>query len=397
MTLPELRLKAKEDKRLRQGHLWVYSNEVDTKATPLKSFSAGQQVLLKSSQGKNLGVAYVNPNSLICARLLSRGSKAFGQNQMTQKITQALALREACFDEPYYRLVYGDSDGLPGLVIDRFNDYFVVQISTAGMEGLKEQILAALLSVFDSKGILWKNDGKMRVQEGLEEYVEEAHGNVPEVLPLIENGTRFDVPVWKGQKTGWFYDHRLNRERISRHVEGKRVLDICSYIGGWGVQAANSGAAHVTCVDASKQALDWVQQNAQLNDVQDKVECIQGDAFMVMEKLIEEQQKFDVVILDPPAFIPKRKDINAGERAYQKMNQLGMRLLGNEGILLSASCSMHLSESSLDRILCQAGRNLDRHVQVIERGSQGPDHPVHPGISETRYIKSLMCRVAFNL
>lgn len=397
MTLPELRLKPKEDKRLRQGHLWIYSNEVDTKATPLKSFSAGQQVLLKSSQGKSLGVAYVNPNSLICARLLTRSSKAFGQNQMAQKITQALALREACFDEPYYRLVYGDSDGLPGLVIDRFNEYLVVQISTAGMEALKDQILAALLDVFDSKGILWKNDGKMRVQEGLTEYVEVAHGDVPEFLPLIENGTRFEVPVWKGQKTGWFYDHRLNRERICRHVEGKRVLDICSYIGGWGVQAANSGATHVTCVDASKQALDWVQQNAALNNVQDNVECIQGDAFLVMEKLIEEQQKFDVVILDPPAFIPKRKDINAGERAYQKMNQLGMRLLGSEGILLSASCSMHLSESSLDRILCQTGRTLDRHVQVIERGSQGPDHPVHPGISETRYIKSLMCRVAFNL
>ena len=397
MTLPELRLKAKEDKRLRQGHLWVYSNEVDTKATPLKSFTAGQQVLLKSSQGKSLGVAYVNPNSLICARLLSRSSKAFGQNQMAQKITQALALREACFDEPYYRLVYGDSDGLPGLVIDRFNEYLVVQISTAGMEALKDKILAALLSLFDSKGILWKNDGKMRVQEGLSEYVEVAHGEVPEFLPLIENGTRFDVPVWKGQKTGWFYDHRLNRERICRHVEGKRVLDICSYIGGWGIQAANSGASHVTCVDASKQALDWVQQNARLNNVQDNVECIQGDAFLVMEKLIEEQQKFDVVILDPPAFIPKRKDINAGERAYQKMNQLGMRLLGSEGILLSASCSMHLSEDSLDRILCQTGRTLDRHVQVIERGGQGPDHPVHPGIGETRYIKSLMCRVAFNL
>ncbi|WP_283788984.1 class I SAM-dependent rRNA methyltransferase [Bermanella sp. WJH001] len=397
MTLPILRLRAKEDKRLRQGHIWIYSNEVDTKATPLKSFTSGEQVIVQSSQGKNLGVAYINPNSLICARLLSRRAKLFGRGQIMQKIEMALALREACFDQPYYRLVYGDSDGLPGLVIDRFGDYFVAQISTAGMEAMKSQIQGALTRIFDIKGLLWKNDGKMRVQEGLEEYVEVAEGEMPKMVPMIENQTQFEVPVWDGQKTGWFYDHRLNRERINRHVKGKRVLDICSYAGGWGVQAATAGAEHVTCVDISKQALDWVEHNAKLNGVENAVSCIQGDAFTVMEKLIEEGQMFDVVILDPPAFIPKRKDIPAGERAYQKLNQQGMRLLGADGFLLSASCSMHLSESSLENMLMQAGRHLDRHVQIIERGSQGPDHPVHPAIHETRYIKSLMCRVAFNV
>ena len=397
MTLPILRLRAKEDKRLRQGHIWIYSNEVDTKATPLKSFTSGEQVIVQSSQGKNLGVAYINPNSLICARLLSRRAKLFGRGQIMQKIEMALALREACFDQPYYRLVYGDSDGLPGLVIDRFGDYFVAQISTAGMEAMKSQIQGALTRIFDIKGLLWKNDGKMRVQEGLEEYVEVAEGEMPKMVPMIDNQTQFEVPVWDGQKTGWFYDHRLNRERINRHVKGKRVLDICSYAGGWGVQAATAGAEHVTCVDISKQALDWVEHNAKLNGVENAVSCIQGDAFTVMEKLIEEGQMFDVVILDPPAFIPKRKDIPAGERAYQKLNQQGMRLLGADGFLLSASCSMHLSESSLENMLMQAGRHLDRHVQIIERGSQGPDHPVHPAIHETRYIKSLMCRVAFNV
>jgi 23S rRNA (cytosine1962-C5)-methyltransferase len=394
MSLPVLKLKAKEDKRIRQGHLWVYSNEVDTKATPLKSFEPGSQVELQSSQGKSLGVAYINPNSLICARILSRQTKLFGTSQITQRLQSALALREMCFNEPFYRLVYGESDGLPGLVIDRFGDYFVAQISTAGMEALKSQIQAALTSVFEMKGLLWKNDGKMRVQEGLEEYVTIAAGDVPKMLPMIENGTQFEAPVWDGQKTGWFYDHRLNRQRINQHVKGKRVLDICSYIGGWGVQAATAGAEHVVCVDTSNQALDWVEHNATLNGVSDKVETIRGDAFAVMEKLLEEQQRFDVVILDPPAFIPKRKDIGPGERAYQKLNQLGMRLLGTEGLLVSASCSMHLSESSLDKMLTQIGRNLDKNVQIIERGSQGPDHPVHPGIPETRYIKSLMCRIS---
>ena len=396
MSLPILRLRAKEDKRIRQGHLWVYSNEIDTKATPLKEFEAGQQVILESAQGKALGVAFVNPNSLICARLVSRRPKLFGRGQILQKIEQALALREACFDHPHYRLVYGESDGLPGLVIDRFGDYFVAQISSAGMEQLKSQIQGAMTRLFDVKGLLWKNDGKMRTQEGLDEYVEVAIGEVPKFVPMIENNTKFEVPVWDGQKTGWFYDHRLNRERINRHVKGKRVLDICSYAGGWGVEAAVAGAEHVTCVDVSKQALDWVKNNAQLNGVEDRMTCLQGDAFKVMEKLTEDLQQFDVVILDPPAFIPKRKDIPAGERAYQKLNQLGMRLLGADGFLLSASCSMHLSESSLEKMLVQAARHLNRHVQIIERGGQGPDHPVHPAIVETRYIKSLMCRVAFN-
>jgi 23S rRNA (cytosine1962-C5)-methyltransferase len=394
MSLPVLKLKAKEDKRLRQGHLWIYSNEVDTKATPLKSFESGSQVEVQSSQGKSLGVAYINPNSLICGRILTRQNKLFGSKQIGQRLESALALREMCFDEPFYRLVYGESDGLPGLVIDRFGDYFVAQISTAGMEALKPQIQAAISRVFEVKGLLWKNDGKMRVQEGLEEYIEVAEGDVPKMLPMIENNTKFEAPVWEGQKTGWFYDHRLNRQRINQHVKGKRVLDICSYIGGWGIQAAVAGAEHVVCVDSSNKALDWVEGNATLNGVSDKVETIRGDAFVVMEKLLEEQQKFDVVILDPPAFIPKRKDIGAGERAYQKLNQLGMRLLGTEGLLVSASCSMHLSESSLDRMLTQVGRHLDKNVQVIERGSQGPDHPVHPGIPETRYIKSLMCRIS---
>lgn len=402
MSLPVLRLKAKEDKRLRQGHVWIYSNEIDTKATPLKQFEAGEQVIVETQQGKALGVAYVNPNSLICARLLSRRAKPFGRGQLLQKLEQALALRNACFEKPFYRWVYGESDGLPGLVIDRFGDYIVVQISTAGMETMKPQIQAAITRVegLNLKGLLWKNDGKMRVQEGLDEYVEVAEGvgegAVPEFVRAEENNTLFDVPVYDGQKTGWFYDHRLNRERINRLVKGKRVLDICSYAGGWGVQAAAAGAEEVICVDISGQALDWVAHNAEINGVADKVTCLQGDAFKAMEQLADDMQRFDVVILDPPAFIPKKKDIGPGERAYEKLNTMGMRLLGQEGFLVSASCSMHLAENRLVSMLQKAARHLDRHLQIIERGSQGPDHPVHPAIPETRYIKSLLCHVTLN-
>lgn len=397
MDLPVLTLRNNEEKRLRAGHLWIYSNEVDTDKTPLKSFTPGQQVQVQSSQGKNFGVAYVNPNNLICARILSRSAKPFGRGGIENRLEAALALREACFDKPFYRLVYGESDLMPGLVIDRFGDYFVVQISSAGMEVLKDQIVGALQRMFNPKGILLKNDGKMRLAEGLEEYVSVAFGEVPKVLEFEENGVKFRAPVYDGQKTGWFYDHRLNRARICEYVKGKRVLDVCSYVGGWGVQAAAKGAAHVTCVDVSEFALAEVQANAALNGVADKVSTIRGDAFEVMEQLLAAKESFDVVILDPPAFIPKKKDIAAGTKAYARMNTLGMKLLGKEGFLLSGSCSMHLAESSLYDLLRQAGRQLDRHVQIIERGAQGPDHPVHPAIAETTYIKSLIARVAMIL
>jgi 23S rRNA (cytosine1962-C5)-methyltransferase len=383
MDLPVLTLRNNEEKRLRAGHLWIYSNEVDTDKTPLKSFTPGQQVQVQSSQGKNFGVAYVNPNNLICARILSRSAKPFGRGGIENRLEAALALREACFDKPFYRLVFGESDLMPGLVIDRFGDYFVVQISSAGMEVLKDQIVAALQRMFNPKGILLKNDGKMRLAEGLEEYVSVAFGDVPNVLEFEENG--------------WFYDHRLNRARICEYVKGKRVLDVCSYVGGWGVQAAAKGAAHVTCVDVSEFALSEVQANAALNGVADKVTTIRGDAFEVMEQLLAAKETFDVVILDPPAFIPKKKDVAAGTKAYARMNTLGMKLLGKEGFLLSGSCSMHLAESSLYDLLRQAGRQLDRHVQIIERGAQGPDHPVHPAIVETTYINSLIARVAMIL
>lgn len=233
----------------------------------------------------------------------------------------------------------------------------------------------------------------MRKAEGLESYVEDAWGEMPDLVPMVENGVKFLAPVRHGQKTGWFYDHRLNRARVQQFAKGKRVLDICSYIGGWGVQAAAAGAEEVVCVDASASALDLVEQNAALNDCADKVQTIKGDAFEVMKQMAEEKQRFDMVILDPPAFIAKRKDMKMGLKAYERLNSLGMRLLGRDGILVSGSCSMHLETESLVDILRSQGRNLERHVQIIEEGTQGADHPVHPAIPETRYLKSIMSRV----
>ncbi|MFB9887824.1 class I SAM-dependent rRNA methyltransferase [Balneatrix alpica] len=394
MSLPVLRLLPKADRRLRAGHLWIYSNEVDVAQTPLKGFSAGEQVWVENSAGKGMGVAYVNPNTLICARLISRDAKyPLSKSLLVHRLNLALSLREKAFSKPYYRLVYGEADGLSGLVVDRFGDYLVVQISTAGMELQRQAIVEALVQVVKPMAILFKNDGKFRAVEGLAEYVEDAYGSMPDQVELEENGVRFLAPVREGQKTGWFYDHRLNRARVQHYAPGLKVLDVFSYVGGWGVQAAAAGAASVTCVDASALALQQVAANAQLNGVGERVQTLKGDAFETMKQLINEGERYDMVILDPPAFIQRRKDIANGEQAYQRANQLAMRLLAKDGLLVSASCSMHLQTERLLDMVRATGRATDRHVVLLERGGQGADHPVHAAISETEYLKSLLFRV----
>ncbi|SFA40053.1 class I SAM-dependent rRNA methyltransferase [Metapseudomonas otitidis] len=397
MSLPSLRLKANADRRLRAGHLWVYSNEVDVVATPLNAFQPGDQAILEAAGGKPLGVVALSPNNLICARLVSRDVKhVLDKSLLVHRLNVALSLRERLFDKPFYRLVYGDSDLLPGLVVDRFGDHLVVQLASAAMERNKDAVLDALVQVLKPRGVLWKNDSAARDAEGLERYVDTAFGVVPEWVALEENGVKFEAPVLEGQKTGWFYDHRMNRARLAPYVEGKRVLDLFSYIGGWGVQAAAFGASEVFCVDASGFALDGVERNATLNGVAEKVTCVEGDVFEALKELKAAEERFDVVVADPPAFIKRKKDLKNGEAAYRRLNEQAMRLLNKDGILVSASCSMHLPEDDLQNILLGSARHLDRNIQLLERGGQGPDHPVHPAIVETRYIKSLTVRLLPN-
>lgn len=393
-TLPLLKLKPHEDRRLREGHLWIYSNEVDVVATPLKDFTAGQQVRVEDNKGKPLGIATVNPNTLICGRIISRDEKyPLSKSLLVHRLQVALSLREMIYTEPYYRLVYGDSDFLPGLVIDRFGDICVVQIASAGMELVKGEIVEALDKVLAPTGILFKNDGKMREVEGLPSYVEVAAGVVPDEVPLIENGVKLLAPVREGQKTGWFYDHRESRAALEKFVKGKRVLDVFSYVGGWGVQAAAFGAAEVTCVDASAFALDMVAKNAALNGVGDKVKTLQGDAFEILASLKQSGEKFDVVVLDPPAFITRRKDHKNGLGAYRRANELAMRLIQKDGLLVSGSCSLHLAREELVDVIRASARHLDRNAQIIHHGHQGGDHPVHPSIPETEYLKAVFARI----
>ncbi|MDN3524415.1 class I SAM-dependent rRNA methyltransferase [Halomonas sabkhae] len=393
-ALRSLRLKKNADRRLKAGHLWLYSNEIDTKTTPLKDFAAGEQAVVEAANGKAMGVAYVNAHSLICARMVSRDAgMQLDRSLLVHRLNQALSLRQRLFARPFYRLVHGEGDLLPGLVIDRFDDVLVVQLNTAGMEALREPLLDALDKVMSPRAIVLRHDTSGRRMEGLEGGVEVLGDEPPERIELEENGVRFVAPLLDGQKTGWFYDHRPNRAWLNAQVEGKRVLDLFSYVGGWGVQAAAHGASEVLCVDSSERALQGVEENAGLNGLEERVAVGEGDAFEALAALKADDERFDVVILDPPAFIKKRKDMASGERAYSRLNREAMRLLGRDGLLVSASCSMHLGMDRLTDVVRGAARHQDRHAQVIYQGHQGADHPVHPAIAETSYLKALGVRV----
>lgn len=391
MSQPELRLKAHEERRLRAGHLWIFSNEVDIARTPLAGLAAGTLCRVVDSRNKALGLATVNPHTLLAGRLLTTDAEAdIDGAWFARRIASALALRERLHEQPYYRLVYGESDGLPGLVIDRYGDVCVVQIATAGMEQLKADIVEGLKHTLAPAGILLRNDVGMRETEGLPSYVEDI-GDVPDVVTVEEGGVRFEIPVKTGQKTGWFYDQRANRDRLGRYVKGKAVLDVFSYLGGWSLRALKAGAARATAVDSSASALEGAARNAALNGM--ALEAIKGQALDTLRELRTQQRKFDVAVVDPPALIKRRKDLETGTAHYGALNRTAIDLLAPEGILVSCSCSHHLEAEALQRILLRESRAAGRRLQILEQGFQGPDHPVHPAIPETRYLKAFFCRV----
>jgi len=389
--LPVLRLKRNEDRRLQAGHLWVFSNEVDAQQTPLPKFTPGELVRVLAHNDRALGLAYVNPQSLICARLLGTW-KLPDASWFAARIRIALAMRERLYAEPYYRVVYGESDGLPGLVIDRYGAQCVAQIGTAGMERLKAPIQEAVVQVLECETLLFKNDGSARELEGLPAYVEAGRGGIDEYGSVFEDDLSFALPLAQGQKTGWFFDQAANRRALTKYVRaGARVLDVFSYVGAWGLRAARHGAAEVICVDSSALALELAAKNAERNAL--KVTTRKGDAFAILEAFAGENARFDIVIIDPPAFAKRKKDLPKALAAYKRLNQLAMQLLAADGILVSCSCSYHVSAEDLQGAIAKAARGADKHVQLLEMGGQAPDHPVHPAIPETRYLKAYFCRV----
>lgn len=396
LDLAVLRLKPAEDRRLRMGHVWVFSNEVDVDRTPLSDFEPGQAIVVETSRGKVIGSGFVNPRTLICARLISHHSgEQLDREFLVRRLRRALELRQRLFPEPYYRWVFAESDGLPGLIVDRYNDVLVVQINTAGMERVTSLIVAALEELAHPRAILLRNDSSARTMEGLPEIVRWAYGETDVPLRVRENGTEFEIDAQNGQKTGWFYDQRMNRTRMRSYVSHRRVLDLFSYVGAWGVQAATAGASHVTAVDSSAPALERVKANAERNGVGARVTTVHDDVFDYLKVLRAQRDRFDVVICDPPALIKRKKDLKEGTAAYHHLNQLAMHLVSNGGTFITCSCSYHMDRAAFGEMLLNSARGIDRRYQIVEHGHQGPDHPMHPYIPETDYLKATFTRVLF--
>lgn len=380
------------ERRLRGGHLWIYSNEINSKISPLNIFSAGEQVMVQDAAGRILGVAMMNPKHLICARLVSHdATRPLGRSLLVDRISKALQWRERMYEKPFYRMIYGDSDFLPGLVVDRYSGILSVQCNSAGMAALQGDILAALEEVCQPQGVVFKNDSLARDAEGLEGRVD-MHGDVPDWLELEENGVIMTAPLKDGQKTGWFYDHRENRAFLKRLAKNASVLDVFCYAGSWGVQALAAGARSLTAIDSSSLALEAVNRNAAAYRQTAAVSCLQGQADEMMKHLVSAGQRFDIVVLDPPAFIKRRKDHAQGLKAYYQHNQLALKLLAPGGLLVSGSCSMSLKPDELTGVIGSAARNSGRFLQIVHSGGQAPDHPVHPLIPETDYLKAMFVR-----
>lgn len=390
---PALVLRRGEERRLRAGHLWVFSNEVDVARTPLTAFTPGQPAWIVDAAGKPLGTGYVNPSTLIAARLVDRAGHTLDRSLVVHRLKVALALRERLYPEPWYRLVFGESDGLPGLTVERFGDVVVAQATTAGMDRLRDEVTAAILKVLSPAALLWKNDSGARAIEGLGESVELVHGRLDGPTVAREGGLDFLCDLREGQKTGWFYDQRANRDRLAPCVKGARVLDVFSYLGGWGLRAAGFGAAEVDCVDVSARAVEGIRANIARNGFGARARAHAADAFEFLRNARAERRKWDVVILDPPAFVKRKKDFKEGSLAYRRLNELGMQVLERDGILVTCSCSHHMPREALVDGLQAGARHLDRQVQLLEPLSQSPDHPVHPAIPETDYLKGVIARV----
>jgi len=397
-SLPVLALRRGEDRRLTAGHLWIFSNEVDVAKTPLTSFAPGDCVRVESAQGRPLGSAYVNPGALIAGRVYCQdATRPLDAELLRSRLKSALALRQSLFALPYYRLVFGEGDLLPGLVVDRFGDILAVQIGTAGMERVRGEIISALTDLLAPTGILLKNDLPGRELEGLARGVEVAQGQVPDEAEIEENGCRFVFPLAGGQKTGWFYDMRATRAlaaSLSSNVTGgRKVLDVFSYAGGLGLACARAGAASVVCLDASHTALEYAAKSAALSGLADRVETLCVDAMSGLKDLRASGQRFGLVSVDPPAFVKRRKDLEKGLAAYRTVNRLALDLVEDNGFFVSCSCSQHVGRDDLRKVLSGAGRDAGVRLQILTSCHQAADHPILPAMPETEYLKGLLCRV----
>jgi 23S rRNA (cytosine1962-C5)-methyltransferase len=389
---PTIALRKGAQRRVLAGHPWIYSNEIEM--TPAaKALPAGSLVRVKAQDGRPVGTALFNPHSLIAGRLLAADPDiAVDADFLARRLERALALRERLYDKPFYRLVHAEADGLPGVVLDRFGDNLVLQTNSAGMERLLDPLIEAIGAVLDPRALLLRNDSPTRKLEGLESYVRLVSGAIEGPLPLEENGVRFLADPREGQKTGWFFDQRENRARVAALAKDMRVLDLYSYCGGFALTAAMAGAREVTAVDRSEGALALAERAAALNGLAERCRFRRADIFTELETMAA-AQSFDIVVADPPAFVKSKKDLGQGARAYRKLARLSAACVRPGGFLFIASCSHNMEAGAFAEEVRRGIHDLSRESRILASTGAAPDHPVHPALPESAYLKGLLLQI----
>lgn len=390
---PTLNLIPGRDHRAKRGAPWIFSNEIDM-SPEAKALPPGALVTLRLANKEALGTAFFNSHSLIAARLLSaRPDEPIGREWLEERLARALRLRERLTGQPFYRLVHAEGDGLPGLVIDRFGDTLVLEIGAAGMERMREDLLAALDTLLAPRNVILKNEAAVRTLEGLPRETTLAKGEDPGTIDVIENDIRYRARPMTGQKTGWFFDQRENRARVAALSKDRSVLDVYCHTGGFGLAAISAGAQALLAIDGSADALALAAEAAEVNGWTDKVTLKKGDAFQEMERLINLQSRFGVVVCDPPAFAKTRKDAESGAKGYRKLARLAAQLVDAEGILFMASCSHHVDPVRFAVEVAAGIASAGRQARILGQYGAGPDHPVHPLLPETAYLKGVLLQL----
>jgi 23S rRNA (cytosine1962-C5)-methyltransferase len=379
-THKTVRLRPKEGRRLRAGAPWAFSNEIEM-SNATKALKPGSIVNVAGDDGHELGTAYFNPNSLISLRLLDPKPDVVPTAAFfAERLGRARAMRDAVYARPFYRLVHAEGDFLPGVTIDRFGDVYSVQITTAGMEALREPLLKAL----DAKEVVLRADTPSRALEGLASYVEGSVGRIA----VEENGVRYFADLAAGQKTGWYYDQRENRAFMAALANGKSVLDAYCYTGGFALAAAKAGAREVIGIDSSQPALTLAEESAAANGL--KCQFVKADVFEELERLGAAKETFDIVIADPPPFVKARKDLETGAKAYRKLARMAARLVAPNGFLFLASCSHNIPPERFASECALGLQRSERRARLIHQSGAGADHPVHPMLPESAYLKALV-------
>lgn len=391
MEYPVLKIKKGHEKRVRAGHLWVYSNELEKVD---KSLPVGCLVDVINSKDEFVGTGFFNPNSLITVRLLTREKKSIDREFFSKKLKMAREIRETlCKNRTAYRLVHSESDFLPGLVIDKYNDSYSIQLNSAGMENYLDIITQLLIKDFNAKNIILRNDTTARELEGLPRFTKVLYGEAVEEI-IFDGKLKMKVNLLKGQKTGIYLDQTENRHLLIDISKDAEVLDVFCNEGGFSLAALLGNAKKITSIDISDESLQRFRENIELNGFDiNKVEIIRKDAFDFLKALKQEGKKFDVINLDPPSFTKTKKNVPQAKKGYYVINNHAFNMIKEGGYILTSSCSHHLSESEFQEIILTAALKAGRRYIILKIGGPSIDHPVHPRMPETRYLKFMLLKV----